>query len=153
MHMGAMTDYLRDDHRHCDELLAVVEQAISKGNWQTAAARWQEFQDATLRHFAAEEEILFPAFEEATGMLNGPTAVMRGEHAHMRALLASLAAALSAQRANDFLGDADTLTIMLQQHNMKEEGMLYPMSERVLRDVCDTLVGAMQRMEAGTASV
>lgn len=150
--MGAMTDYLRDDHRHCDELLALVEQAVNKGDWQMALARWQEFQEATLRHFAAEEEILFPAFEDVTGMLNGPTAVMRGEHEIMRELLTSMAAALSAHDREGFLGNADTLYIMLQQHNMKEEGMLYPMSERMLRDECSALVGAMQQMEADAAS-
>ena len=42
------------------------------------------FQALVLQHFCAEEQVLFPAFEEQTGMLTGPTQVMRSEHMQLR---------------------------------------------------------------------
>ena len=41
-----------------------------------------------LRHFEMEEAVLFPAFEEATGMTQGPTMVMHAEHVQMKGVLA-----------------------------------------------------------------
>ena len=83
--------------------------------------------DALNAHFDAEESTLFPAFEQATGMTQGPTAVMRSEHRNMRDTLAALQYALDKQDADDFAGEAETLLIMMQQHNMKEESVIYPM--------------------------
>ena len=84
-------------------------------------------------HLAMEEEVLFPAFEEATGMSGGgPTFVMRGEHDRMRAVLRFMAKAVEAGDADELMDQGDTLMMLIQQHNVKEEGMLYPMSEDVL---------------------
>jgi hemerythrin-like domain-containing protein len=80
-----------------------------------------------------EEEVLFPAFEAATGMTDsGPTFVMRMEHDQMRGLLDQMGAALERGDQNALLDQGDTLLMLIQQHNQKEEGMLYPMSERAL---------------------
>jgi DUF438 domain-containing protein len=65
-------------------------------------------------------------------MSMGPTQVMRLEHAQMRTLLDDAADALNAGNADDYLGQADTLLIMMQQHNMKEESILYPMCDQHL---------------------
>ena len=73
--------------------------------------------------------MLFPAFEAATGMSGGPTAVMRGEHAQMRALVEAIQAAVSARDADEFFGSCETLVIFMEQHNRKEEGILYPMCD------------------------
>jgi hemerythrin-like domain-containing protein len=48
-----------------------------------------------LHHFGVEESVLFPRFEQSTGMYRGPTQVMRGEHVQMRQLLAAAEAALA----------------------------------------------------------
>lgn len=128
----SITGYLSDDHRDCDALFARAEQAVSDGDWASAQGAFAPFSSAMARHFAMEEEVLFPAFEEATGMSGGPPAVMRMEHEQMRVLLAQLAQAVAAHDQDGYLGDAETLLVMMQQHNMKEEQILYPMSDRAL---------------------
>ena len=40
--------------------------------------------------------------------------------------------------------DAETLLIMTQQHNMKEENILYPMCDQHLADVSEALIGRLQ---------
>lgn len=121
-------------HRHCDEAFAAAEKAVTAGDWTTAEAAFDRFSTDLLAHFATEEEQLFPAFEAVTGMTAGPTAVMRHEHAQMHGLVAAARQALADRDKDAFLGEADTLLILMEQHNHKEESILYPMCDAQLAD-------------------
>jgi hemerythrin-like domain-containing protein len=141
-----LAEFLTSDHRHCDEAFVGAEEAVARRDWESASAALREFADATERHLRREEDLLFPAFEAATGMTSGPTAVMRSEHAHMRRLLSSLEQALVARDRDEFLGAAETLLMLMQQHNAKEESILYPMADRVLHARAEAL---LRQIEAG----
>ena len=130
--MHTIQQFMAGDHRRCDDIFVQVEQAIAAAQWERARAVFADFQRAVLQHFEAEETLLFPAFEERTGMTQGPTAVMRSEHEQMRELLDAARDALAAQNADAYSGEAETLLIMMQQHNMKEENILYPMCDQHL---------------------
>lgn len=130
--MTTIRSFMTNDHRHCDDLFAEAEQAMAKNNLPAARAAFGHFRTAVLAHFDCEEKTLFPTFEAKTGMSMGPTQVMRLEHVQMRALLDDAAAALDTGNADDYLGQAETLLIMMQQHNMKEENILYPMCDQHL---------------------
>ena len=130
--MTSIHSLMTDDHRHCDDLFAEAEMAIGKNNLDAARAAFAHFRSAMLAHFACEEKTLFPSFEAKTGMSMGPTQVMRMEHVQLRALFDDAAQALDAGDTDDYLGIADTLLIMMQQHNMKEENILYPMCDQHL---------------------
>jgi hemerythrin-like domain-containing protein len=95
-------------------------------------------------HFAMEEAVLFPAFEARTGMSMGPTQVMRSEHEQMRGLIRDMAQALAGSDQDNYLGQSETLNMLMQQHNLKEENMLYPMSDQVLAPDRDQLIQSMQ---------
>ena len=125
--MTSIPDYMTAKHRECDEVFSLAESNAAAGDWLLAAENWQAFKDELLAHFGQEEETLFPAFEQATGMTGGPTHVMRMEHQQMRALLQDIDQAMKGQDKNTYLGLSETLMVMMQQHNMKEEMMLYPM--------------------------
>ena len=130
--MTTIRSYMTEDHRRCDDLFAEAEQAVGKGNLELARASFGHFRSAMLAHFDCEEKTLFPTFEAKTGMRMGPTQVMRMEHEQLRSLMDDALAALTPGSAEDYLGLADTLVIMMQQHNMKEENMLYPMCDQHL---------------------
>jgi DUF438 domain-containing protein len=142
--MNNISDFMAGDHRRCDDIFVDVEQAVASGEWERAVAGYAQFQSAVLQHFSAEETLLFPAFEQKTGMTMGPTQVMRGEHEQMRELMDAARAALVARDADDYSGNAETLLIMMQQHNMKEENVLYPMCDQHLVDQVDALVPQLQ---------
>jgi len=59
---------------------------------------------------------------------------MRMEHQQMRALVQDLDNALAAKEKDEYLGLSETLMVMMQQHNMKEEMMLYPMMAQNVAD-------------------
>jgi iron-sulfur cluster repair protein YtfE (RIC family) len=130
--MTTLTDPLHDHHKHCDALFADAEAAVAEHDWERGKANFEGFRCDLETHFRTEEELLFPSFEAATGMSGGPTQMMRFEHAQMRDLVDQMAAALAARDAGTFAGAAETLLIMMQQHNMKEENILYPMCDRTL---------------------
>ena len=130
--MSLPTEILPAHHRHCDDLFVAAEEAVQRGDWAAAAPSFEHFHDQMKAHFAAEEELLFPAFEAATGMSAGPTKMMRYEHEQMRSLLSQLAAACAAHDSDGYAGAAETLLMLMQQHNMKEENILYPMCDQAL---------------------
>lgn len=138
--MNSFKDLMLADHRHCDVFFASAEQAAAAQAWDRARASFSAFQRAMEQHFAAEEKVLFPAFERANGMTMGPTQVMRDEHVQMNQLMAAAQQSLDAQDGEDFSGNTETLLIMMQQHNMKEEHVLYPMCDDRLRDQAATLL-------------
>ncbi|WP_291991810.1 hemerythrin domain-containing protein [Candidatus Accumulibacter sp. ACC003] len=144
--MHGIRDFMANDHRACDRLLATVEQSVVKGAWELAEADFGRFRDALLSHFGAEESVLFPLFEECTGMRLGPTQVMRDEHAQMRQLLTAAEAALAENDADEYDGNSETLLIMIQQHNIKEENVLYPMCDQRLAAQLETLLPRLQEL-------
>ena len=137
---------MRDEHRMCDEHFAKAEEAVNSGDFKEAFKHFEEFMVETLKHFNKEEEILFPRFEEVTGNTEGPTKVMRYEHNQVRGLLEQLKDAIDKEDKNRFFSVADTIMILLQQHNMKEEQMLYAMCDRVLASQADKLVEKMKEL-------
>jgi hemerythrin-like domain-containing protein len=130
--MSIPTQILPDHHRHCDDLFAAAEDSVQRGDWETAAPSFGHFRTQMNAHFEAEESVLFPAFEAATGMSGGPTSMMRHEHEQMRTLLSQLSSACSSRDRDAYGGAAETLLMLMQQHNMKEENILYPMCDRAL---------------------
>jgi len=144
--MSVISQSMTDDHRRCDKLFADAEAAAADNNWSQARSDFDAFQAAILHHFQMEEELLFPRFEQATGMTMGPTQVMRGEHAQMRELFSEMEAAVIAGQQDRFLGLSETLLMLMQQHNAKEEQMLYPMSDQALAGEAVELLGQMQAL-------
>lgn len=130
--MDTISQFMTHDHHACDDLFAAAENAAGKPDWAACAENFKKFYDAMEHHFVMEEQVLFPAFEEQTGMTMGPTQVMRSEHVQMRQVLKSMGEAVARKDVEAYLGQSETLLILMQQHNIKEESVLYPMSEQAL---------------------
>lgn len=134
--------FFSQDHEACDAAWALAETAADGEDIEQTRALWPIFEARMRRHLAMEEEILFPAFERSTGMVGmGPTVVMRHEHMQMRGLLDQMRNALDEADLPELLDQGDTLLMLIQQHNMKEEGMLYPMA-------ADGLTGEWELLKA-----
>jgi hemerythrin-like domain-containing protein len=127
----SIASYLTPEHRECDNIFARAESAAASGDFELAKEEFLKFADETLLHFKKEEEELFPAFEAATGSEQGPTMVMKHEHEQVRGLMGKMAEAVENQDKDAYLSLAESMMILLQQHNMKEEQMLYGMSDAI----------------------
>ena len=127
--MESISSFLTHDHRACDEEFANMENAVASENWQEAEEKFNKFTTDLLHHFDMEEQVMFQAFEQRTGMTQGPTMVMRMEHDQMRQIVTQLKEDLDTKNKDHFFGVSESLMMLMQQHNMKEEQMLYAMAD------------------------
>lgn len=141
--MSNIKEYLTTDHRRCDELLASMEESATS-SFESSKDACQAFVNETERHFQMEERVMFLEFEAKTGMTQGPTAMMRHEHSQMRSLMQQMLDAIDAGNKDKFFGLSETLMILMQQHNMKEEQMLYPMAQQHLSAESERVVSMME---------
>jgi iron-sulfur cluster repair protein YtfE (RIC family) len=139
-----VSQYLQTEHRYCDELFDLIEPLAVAAKWQEAREALLAFQTALTQHLDREERVLFPAMEAAHGGPMGPTRMMRMEHDGMRDLLVQMEEAVGRADAEQLSAVVETLRILLQQHNMKEESVLYPMADRLLADRIGDLLQAME---------
>ncbi len=146
--MKTITSVMTGDHQQCDDLFVKVEEFVSEDNWEQAATFFVAFYEAIEHHFQMEEEILFPHFEKMTGMVSGPTSVMRSEHIHMRDLINRMSVAVEDKNSEDYLDHSETLLIILQQHNAKEEQVLYPMTDQSLGDNVEWVIKSMEGLSS-----
>ncbi len=127
-----ISQFMTQEHRDCDTEFAQAEEAVANSNWEDANKKFLDFSNITLTHFKREEEELFPEFEAQTGSSEGPTQVMRYEHDQVRGLIGKMAEAIESEDRDAYLSLCESMMILLQQHNMKEEQMLYAMCDRTL---------------------
>ena len=142
-----ISSFLTKDHRACDEVFATMENAVQKEDWADANKQFDTFYDDLEHHFKMEEEIMFPAFEERTGMVGGPTAMMRMEHEQMRSVVSQMRGDLDSKNKNHFFGLSESLMMIIQQHNMKEEQMLYAMADNHLGSDAFAVVEKMKELQ------
>ena len=138
--MTAILETMAADHRRCDDLFVAMEEAVSHTDWERADQLMNLFIEAMESHFAVEEEDLFDALEGASRQAAGPIRVMLMEHDQMRHLIKQLRSAMESHSKGPLLGITDTLLITMQQHNMKEENVLYPMADREVPEIAGTIV-------------
>jgi len=140
--MTGLAESLLQHHRYCDRFFASALEAASASDWAVFTRQIVALADALERHIAFEEGELFPAFEEASGLRAGPTQVMRAEHTEMKDLLAALGAAQPRIDPEGCRAELEHLRVLLWEHNVKEESVLYPACDQLLGARADLLAGA-----------
>lgn len=126
---GTILEMFASDHRRCDGLFADAEAAAHEGDGEKAARLFGWYELGMERHFKREEEGFFAEFDQRMGFAGGgPTAVMREEHRQIRGLLERMRGALDKPDLEEFAAACETMLYLMEQHNMKEEQMLYPMT-------------------------
>ncbi len=138
--MNIISDFMANNHRECDDLFAAAEENVANGKWPKAQTEFDAFCSELERHLGIEETVLFPAFDAKTGMEGGPTHVMRMEHQQMRKLIDDMSKKIASKEGDDYLGMSETLMVLMQQHNMKEEQMLYRMMDQTFGGEAGTLL-------------
>ena len=126
-----VADFLETDHRRLDAIMVEIERLLSKRSIDQAANWLNELTHGLDWHINAEEQVLFPMLEQASGEMIGPTAVMREEHRQIRQLLQHASAALRENDAPSASAVLDRLGHVLSAHNVKEERVLYPLADQL----------------------
>ena len=125
-----VTVFYEKDHDRLDELFKTF-QTSKRVDFAKAKEAFKEFKVGLQRHIVWEEELLFPVWEEKTGMIeDGPTPVMRFEHSQIKQLLDAIHEKVEGQNL-DTDQDEQALVNLLSSHNRKEERALYPAIDNV----------------------
>jgi hemerythrin-like domain-containing protein len=121
---ATVTEYLSWDHDRLEAILEATRRAVDEGRFADARAVYRGFDEGLDRHIRIEEELLFPVFEARSGIVNGPTDVMRAEHQAIRIALTMMREALEASDPVRFDTGLKYLQSVLPDHNAKEEHFL-----------------------------
>lgn len=129
--LGRIGTFLERDHGEIDCLFEDYRESKRIGDAASKVA-FCEFDDRLRRHIDWEEEFLFPVFEQQTdGEVAGrPTVIMRHEHEQIRMYLDLIADVLERDEIPGTYEGA--FLTALQEHNRKEENILYPWLDREL---------------------
>ncbi|HMU31349.1 MAG TPA: hemerythrin domain-containing protein [Nitrospira sp.] len=121
------------DHDRLDALFTTFQQQKRK-DMAKAKEAFVEFKFGLQRHIVWEEDVLFPKWEENSGMAEGgPTQVMRTEHRIIGECLEAIHQKVQASNPDSNL-EEQRLVDVLKSHNMKEERILYPSIDQVITD-------------------
>ena len=117
--------FYEQDHDRLDELFKTF-QKMKRSDFPKAKEAFKAFKFGLQRHIVWEEDVLFPLWEERTGMSEGgPTFVMRAEHRQIGQQLEAIHGKVADQNS-DSDQEEQALLDLLGTHNMKEERVLYP---------------------------
>ncbi len=132
MTMTSISAVMTHDHRECDVKFEDIESCVQSASFDKALELFQTWKKVNLRHFDIEETILFPETANKMGGKIPPIMVMEMEHIQIKKCIDDMENAINQKNSDSFMGLADTCLIMIQQHNMKEEQILYPIIDRSL---------------------
>ena len=128
-----ISQYFEADHDRLDDLFRNF-QRMKTTDYPRARENFVTFKFGLQRHIVWEEEILFPLFEEKTGLVfGGPTYVMRKEHREIADHLEALHKKVQAADPNSDEEEKSLLAV-LGIHNQKEESILYPAIDNVVTE-------------------
>lgn len=133
MDQNKITLFYTDDHDQLDGYFKKFQE-LKRQVYPQAKENFIKFRFGLQRHIDWEEKILFPLFEEKTGMTyGGPTEVMRQEHRQIKAYLEEIYEKVQCQNPESDQ-EEQLLWNILKQHNYKEENILYPAIDRFVSD-------------------
>ena len=120
-----ISEFYEQDHDRLDELFKTF-QKMKRSDFPKAKEAFKAFKFGLQRHIVWEEDVLFPLWEEKTGMSEGgPTFVMRAEHRQIGQQLEAVHDKVGDQNP-DSDQEEQALLDLLGTHNIKEERVLYP---------------------------
>lgn len=138
-----ISEHLESEHRWIHQRFEQFRQGLERG--QVNAAPFREAASVLHRHIYLEEDILFPEVE-ARG-LEGPTTVMAQEHGEICRYLGGIENLIGTGAAASRIRDTlKALYLLLEEHNFKEEQMLYPSADQMIDPIERDVI--LQRLKA-----
>ena len=154
-------DQLKNEHEGIKIVFRVLrkmnsslqsDHALDTGHFEGILEFFEIFVDKC--HHGKEEDLLFPAMEQAGIPLQGPIEVMLAEHAtgrdHVKAIRQKFARFQSGDTAvSESLADeCEQYILLMLDHIYKENNILYPMGEsRFSRETDDRLYQDFETLE------
>ena len=134
--MMRVTEALSREHQEVLRQLDLFEEAIEKSDVEGLRGTLRFFDERIVLHRRKEEEILFPVVGRHIGLEFGPVAHMLEEHRIEKQRIEEIREALTRwpdPHAREVIRAAGYAILdLLRAHIMKEDSILFPMSEEVM---------------------
>ena len=139
----SIAEFFERDHREIDAIFEKLTFQDSKKD----LSFFNEFDKRLERHILWEESILFPAVTEVNPMIGqGPVRIMNMEHEAIRHTKAKAHRAFEDGDLHQARENCEAVRSMLEQHNMKEEHILYPACDHGLD--AKVVAGILEKISA-----
>ncbi len=142
-HSIGIAGQLAGDHRLLDRRLVEADRLLDAGDLPGARRALCGLVADLAEHFAVEEAILFPLFEQRAWRVARATLAMRREHREMRKAIDEVITAGDVARARTAVAQ---LRSMLAGHHIREERLVYAAIDDVLTEAeRDELLRRLER--------
>lgn len=140
-----ISELMTFDHRECDVFFENIDKLINNKDFVAARENIIHWMNKNFKHFEVEETAIFPTLASQLGIVIPPVQMMIHEHHQIRNLITEIVSSFETADIETTLGNIETCFMMIQQHNMKEENILYPLIDRELshNDELDLTIKAM----------
>jgi hypothetical protein len=128
--MNRIGEMLSTQHGQLDRLLALTAAAARANEWAGYRARLGALREALLEHMLYEEEELFPALGSG-GLGAAEIAGLLDQHARLRTMLDTLAAAAPQYDPEGCIAELEALAAFQREHHARESAACYPQSDRM----------------------
>lgn len=119
--------YFDSEHEKLDELLAELEQTLLANQLAHAREQLARFAGKLDRYIRGEELILFPVFDQLAETAPVPTSAMRREHERLLRMVTAISRRIERSERADALAIVRNLRSIYLLHNVKEDGVIYPL--------------------------
>ena len=126
--MKTLLEHMQAHHGRCDQLYADGENFLLDEKIEEGLESIKSFLNEMERHFQMEETVLFPTFEEISYASGANPGDANGTSADAKTS-GKMSESVSNGDPEEILEVCETMMILMQQHNVKEEGILYPMAD------------------------
>lgn len=148
----SISDFFEKDHDRIDVLFRDYLK-LKHLNFAEAKKNFVAFKHGLEKHIAREKDILFPVFQRKTGITEGPILVLEEEHRQILRMLQQINLRIQKNDVSSNRTEHD-LIVILGQHNVKEENVLYPVLDHLLTvDEKADLLMKLQNMTENTTDI
>jgi hemerythrin-like domain-containing protein len=130
--LSDVVDWLYHDHREHEANLYECQALAEQEDWRGVKRVYDELRRAIERHIAAENDIIFPAYEALADTSETPTRLLREEHDQVLVLLGECAAVISMHDSEQAVASLSFMADYMIKHHDREEQMFLPMAGHAL---------------------
>jgi iron-sulfur cluster repair protein YtfE (RIC family) len=130
--MSNSDNWLIHEHSQYENLLTECQEAVGIEDWRTVDSLFRTLISHLKRHMAMEEEVLYPAYEEAADAPQGPTRALRDEHDAIVRLIRDMDRVIRSRNSDYTLECLVVLEQQMIKHHEKEEDLFLPMASHIL---------------------
>ena len=131
--MGTISGFMADDHDVIDQLWNDFTAATSDPT--IALDLFIKFRNHILKHMELEETVLFPMFDNYTGLDKGigPTTILQRDHAAIKKLIHEVQEACILDKRDEIKKLGSHLDHALKKHTEREKKTQYPVFDNFIR--------------------